>query len=660
MSKVSNALSSPQMQTVLRPLVDIVKDVTPRMWVTMGVAALYMLYRQYSKRYVPPNTVLELDLRNVQFQESAASKGGLMSLMPETGIHVQTLIRTLAKAAKDPRIAGLVVTLDTIHANLVDIQEMREAVLSFRASGKKTLLHANTFKELGSGTILYWFASAFEEIYMPVIGSLHLSGLKANVPFLHSLFTKIGSEPLITARRKYKNAANMFMEEKFTKEHKEVTEYLVKAIYEEIVNDIAAARGLSVDTVRQLLADGPYSSEKAVELKLINGTAYEDEFYDSILNQRFKYDKNIIRRFFESIYTTISQSTLQPKINLLFASHFYTRIGGSPYNTGKHKIAVINVIGSIHMGESILEWDGREVSAGADTIVLGFRQAIADKKVKAILLRVVSGGGSAVASDMIAQQVTAAKAAGKKVVVSMGQLAASGGYYVSCYADKIVASPITITGSIGVVAGKVNMKGTWNKLGVTFDSVETAENGGFYDMLSPYEGANRDKLEGWVDDLYEKFKGHVAAGRKMTDEQVEALAQGRVWMGNTAMQNGLVDVLGGFETAIKVLKTEMGLADADTLRLVKFPLPTGMMDALMPQKNTRELPKRSVAFSFLPQVVYSISSLAHMWKTLYAISQRQDVRALVNASMHCDISNLPNELSVHPAFVSMDAPNLTI
>jgi protease-4 len=617
-----------------------------------------------SKERVVSNTVLEIDLRDAEFKEVGPSSSGWMALLQQKATNTHTLVRTIMRASKDAHVIGLVVTMSDVRANLTELEEIRDAVMAFRAAGKKTLIHVNTFKEVGHGTLRYWFASAFEEIYMPSIGSLNFLGLKVNVPFFRTMLDKIGAVPLLTQRRKYKTAANMFMEEKFTKEHKESTEHLISTVYEHLINDIAAARGMSVDHMKQLMAEGPYSAERAAELKLLNGVIYEDEFYEVLLPERFKVERGIFGKLLQQVVSMVKPT--QPKgVNLIFASRFYKLTGGdspssSIFSCGRTKVALINVMGPIHMGRSETDWDGSETTAGAESIVLAIRQAINDKKVKAILLRVASGGGSAVASDLIAQQVAAAKSAGKKVIVSMGQYAASGGYYVSCYADKIVACPLTVTGSIGVLAGKINLKSTWNKVGITFDSVQTSQNADLHDSLVSYDPENQAKLEGWVDEIYEKFKGHVAAGRKLTDEQVEALAQGQVWMGTAAHQKGLVDVLGGFDTALQVLKTELALKDSDQLQLVKYPKPSSIFDILKSPKNTRELPRAGIATWFLPNLFQTISNVAFMWRTMSLISQRPDIRSFIQTASQCDLSTFPNEIVMNPTLIGSGDMDLNL
>lgn len=622
------------------------------------------IYRKASNRWVAPGTVLEVDLRGVTISELAPESGLLAMFQSSKVVHLHSLVRTLLKASKDCRISGLVVTFDRVEATTPQLAEIREAVLAFRATGKKTFLHANALNEIGSATEVYWFASAFEEIYMPSIGTVHLAGMKKQPFFLHRLITeKLGAEPYIFARREYKNAGNIFTEEKFTDAHREATEGILNAYFEQITNDIAAARNLSVEKVKDAMIEGPISARRAVELGLITGIAYEDDFYDTILPSKFTAPRPLIGTLLTKILSPAPISGQPKGVSLLYASTFYKRSGGSPYASGKNKIALINIVGNIHMGQSQEELDGTQTSAGADTIVLAIRQAMEDKKIKAIILRVVSPGGSAVASDMIAHQVLAAKKAGKKIIVSMGQYAASGGYYVSCYADKIVAGPLTITGSIGVIAGKMNVRPTWAKLGITFDSVQTSESADIHDPLVGYSPENRDSMNRWIDDMYETFKGHVAAGRKMTPEQVEEIARGRVWVGTKAIQIGLVDVLGNLETAIQVTKAELGLKETDTIALKTFPLAKGMLASLKPARNTRQVaragsswvPSLSSTFAmwFLPtSLISTMTTLAQAWTVVSSVALRPELKQLM---AHADMSNFPNEVLMAPAFADLSS-----
>lgn len=277
--------------------------------------------------------------------------------------------------------------------------------------------------------------------------------------------------------------------------------------------------------------------------------------------------------------------------------------------------------------------------------------------MKAIILRIVSGGGSAVASDLIANQVLESKNAGKKIFVSMGQVAASGGYYIACYADKIVASPYTVTGSIGVVAGKVVFKNTLNKVGVTFDSVQTSPNADMMDLLTGYNEENKAKLEATVDVLYDKFKGHVAKGRSLTMDDVEKIAQGQVFTAPVALQHGLVDALGGLEETIQIVRQELALKEKEKIKLITYPVRQGFLARLKPVRNSRMLPRASTAavagaFSWLPQLCISIHTFAHMMEACSMITARADVKSLFHSAQMFDYSNFPNEASLEPSYLS--------
>lgn len=246
------------------------------------------MYKELVKNYVAPNTVIEVDMRGLELKEVGPVTSGWMGLLPQEGvINAHALTRTLLRAAKDDRIVGLVVTLDEVEASVTQLEDVREAVKVMRQHGKKTLIHTNSFNEMGNGLLRYWFASAFEEIYVPTIGAVNVAGLCSNALFVRSMLRKIDAVPHFTQRRKYKAAANMFMEEKLTKEHRESHEYMLTTFYDRIINDIAESRGMSVDRVKELVSNGPYTAEKAHEAKLIDGVMYEDEFYDHLLPSKF-------------------------------------------------------------------------------------------------------------------------------------------------------------------------------------------------------------------------------------------------------------------------------------------------------------------------------------------------------------------------------------
>ncbi|XP_049848442.1 protease 4-like [Schistocerca gregaria] len=593
------------------------------------IGALSLLRYKYFRKRVCSYTVLELDLTGCTLSEQQPDINPLFSLfVDEKILHVHTLIYALKVASTDHRVLGLVVKLGQITANLTQLQELRSAVVNFRATGKKTLCYAHTFKEFADASAYYWFASAFEEIYVSPSGYVNVVGIKANSFFLKGLFEKVNLEFTLVARRKYKTAPNMLTESQFTEEHKETVEYILNSVYDQFITDIAASRNMEVDNVKSLIYNGPYNAATALDLKLIDGLKYENQFYNEVLNSKFgSIEMTVFTRLCRRL-------TNRGPYELLYIDRYFERAIGKYYRGAKTKIGYIDLVGTIYMGENKKTWNGLDISAGSETLLLAFREAIACSSIKAIIFRIDSGGGSAQASDIISDALRLAKQSGKKVIVSMGQAAASGGYYVAAHADKIVANPLTFTGSIGVFAGKLSMLKFWNQFGITFDSVQTSPSGEYFDPLSGYSEENRAKLESFVDDVYDQFKGHVCQGRSLTPDRVEELAQGRIWTGKTALEKGLVDALGGLETAIDVAKKELGLSTQTAISLVPFPAPTSMLEKIFPkpQKNSRDIRKRSAFSSFYTlfpsylQALFSVfswtsKSATHMFRTIKSLEK---------------------------------------
>jgi len=310
------------------------------------------------------------------------------------------------------------------------------------------------------------------------------------------------------------------------------------------VTGIAAARGLPVDAVRATIDSGPLLASEALEAGFVDGLAFRDEVYDEVKDDLGG--------------------------PLMYLGRYRKKAGG-PHRKGA-RIALVYVSGLIARGEgrfSPLPRPG--FTAGSDTIAAALRDAIRDPKIEAIVLRVDSPGGSAVASEVIWREVVRAREQGTPVVVSMADVAASGGYYIAAGADRIVAEPGTITGSIGVVSGKLATREAWRKLGVEFDSVERGANAAMASPLDPYSGAGRERLEAQLDDIYARFRRRVEDGRGLSEAEVLERAKGRVWTGLEAHELGLVDELGGLATAFEIAKEQVGIAADDPIRVVEFP-----------------------------------------------------------------------------------------
>jgi len=376
-------------------------------------------------------------------------------------------------------------------------------------------------------------------------GDLGLTGLAAESPFLRGTLDKLGIVPRGDHRYEYKNALNVFTEREYTAPHREATLALVGSFFEQMVRGIAEARSLPLDDVRTLIDRGPFYGQEAVAAGLVEGLAYRDEVLDH------------------------SKETAGEGSELVGLSDYRQR-ARRLYDRGE-TIALIYGVGNVVRGKSELDPFSGGTTMGSDTVAGAFRDAIEDDDVKAILFRVDSPGGSYVASDTIWRETVRAREAGKPVIVSMGSVAASGGYFVSMAADKIVAQPGTITGSIGVLYAKFLTAGFWEKAGISWDSVQTSSNANLWSGLDDYTPEQWARIQDWLDRIYEDFTNKVAEGRALPKESVLEVAKGRVWSGEDAKRMSLIDELGGFRQAIALAREAAGIEPDAPVRLRVFP-----------------------------------------------------------------------------------------
>lgn len=471
-----------------------------------------------------------------------------------TGGHPMTMrdaLDALEKAEGDSKVAGLIVTLGGAPVNLAQVQELREAIHSFRKKGKFAYAYAENFGGIGN----YYLASAFDQIFLMPSGDVTITGLHLESMFIRGTLEKIGVTPHMEQRYEYKNAANMYMEKKFTPAHREAMEKIGTSIFTQMVKGIAEDRKLTEDQVRKLIDGAPYFGKESLDKKLVDAITYRDEAYEK------------------------AKSKAGTDSKLLFISKYLER-AGRPNNSGK-TVALIYGVGAITQGKSNFDPLGGEQSMGSDTVTAAFRQAIDDKDVKAILFRVDSPGGSAIASDAIGREVIRAKKAGKPVVVSMGAVAGSGGYWVAMDADKIVADPGTITGSIGVLAGKMIAAGLFDKVGLSFDGIKYGENSTIYDAGQDFSPTELARFRAMLDFIYEDFTTKVANGRKIPKEKVLQIAKGRIWSGEDGKGLGLVDEIGGLRTAIKVTRDAAKIGAGESIHLKQFPRRKSPLEALL-------------------------------------------------------------------------------
>ena len=463
------------------------------------------------------------------------------------------VVDALDRAAGDERVTGLVARLGAAPMGMAQIQELRDAVLRFRASGKPAVAWAETFGEFGVGNGSYYLACAFDHVYLQPSGDVGLTGLMYESPFVKGLFDKLGVVPRMDHRYEYKNAMNFYTETKFTDPHREAMQKLMNSQFGQLVAGIAKGRGLTEAQVRATVDEGPYLGQQAVDAKLVDELLYRDEVYETVRHKAGDEAK------------------------LLYLEKYLER-AGRPHEKGP-KVALIYGVGAVQRGTGGFSPVSGS-AMGSDTVAAAFRAAREDLDVKAIVFRVDSPGGSYVASDTIWRETQLTRKAGKPVIVTMGNLAGSGGYFVAMGADKIVAQPGTITASIGVLGGKLLTKGFWDKIGVTYDEVHTSGNGTMFTSSQDYSPKEWAKFQQWLDRVYSDFTTKVAEGRKLPKAKVLEIAKGRIWTGEDALGLGLVDALGGFDVALKLAKEAAKIPATDDVNLVVFPKKKSVFETL--------------------------------------------------------------------------------
>jgi protease-4 len=458
---------------------------------------------------------------------------------------LRDFLDALERAGNDPRVKGLYARLGDDNLGLATCQEVRDAIRDFRAKGKFAIVFTDGFGEFGPGTRPYYLATAFDEIWLQPLGSVGLIGLYTDQPFFRGALDRLGILPSFAHREQYKSAMNTLTETAMTAPQREEVEDLLRATSEQITRGIADARALSQAQVSALIDRGPFVADEAKAARLVDRIGYRDEAITRAKERAGSGAELVsLSRYLDGAGHPHDSG---PTFALIYATGLVTRGGGSS----------IPLIG--------------DAGVSAQEIGRALRQAFGDPEVRAIVLRIDSPGGSAVASETIWREVVRAREHGKPVIVSMGDVAGSGGYYIAAPADKIVAEPATLTGSIGVLAGKVVVADLLHKLGVTDDSAGAGSNAAMFSALADFSPAARERLETFLDAIYRGFKDHVAAGRHLSEEQVEAAAMGRVWSGEDAKGKGLVDELGGYDVAFRLAQEAAKIPADKPFKLVVFP-----------------------------------------------------------------------------------------
>jgi len=474
--------------------------------------------------------LLELDLTEPPLVLNADDP---LNRLRARGRHqLRPILRALHEAGADRRVVGLIAKVGGALPWAV-MQELRLGVGAFAASGKPTLAWAESFGE-GSGDMsAYVLASGFDQIWLQPGGGLGLLGVGVETTFVRGALDRIGIEPQLEQRYEFKSAADRVMRTEFTPPHRIALDRLAESIFTDAVSAIADGRRVDGARVRELANTGPRTAPEAREAGLVDALGYRDQAYAAI------------------------RSRVGSDAELLFADRWRPR--RHPHLPARRKghVALVEVRGTIVSGRSRRGPMGRQV--GSDSVGAALRAATNDEHVRAVVLHVDSPGGSAVASDTIWREVCRVREAGKLVVVSMGRAAASGGYYIACPADVIVALPATLTGSIGVFGGKMVVRELMDRVGLTTGTVSHGARSLMFSSRRGFTDDERERLSATIDAIYTDFVAKVAHGRSRAVSDIEGIARGRVWTGRDALDIGLVDEIGGLRDALRIARLRAGL-----------------------------------------------------------------------------------------------------
>lgn len=520
----------------------------------MLIIGIALLAESLGKPDVPNNSVLVLnvsgELPDYSPEDPTAKLFGM-----EAPQSFSSLMTQMRKAKADSRISAVLLNVNFPGIGWGKADELRGAIADLRASGKPVY----AYMEIGMNKE-YYIASAAEKVFLPPAGDIYINGFAAEVTFYRGSLDKLGVEPEVIAIGKYKNAPDQFTRKEMSEAHSEVMNAIIDEYYQRFINGIAESRKKAPEDVKAMIDNAPYHASEAKQLGLIDEAAYRDQVYDELKKRLGYKEGDKIRTVSGSDYKEIPSDSLG-------------------LNNGE-RVAVIYASGAINSGRSSRSTFGNE-TLGSDTLVKAINDAAEDTTIKAIVLRVDSPGGSALASDLMWHAIENAKAK-KPVVVSMADVAASGGYYIACNANKIVAEPSTLTGSIGVFMGKPVMKGFYDWVGISNQYVMRGKNAGIFREAEKWTPEERRKMEDQTNKIYwDDFVPKVAKGRGKTNEDVNAIAQGRVWTGAQAKERGLVDEIGGLEKSIEIAKQLANLpADKDVRRVV-FPEPRPFLQELL-------------------------------------------------------------------------------
>ncbi len=508
---------------------------------------------------MPDKIVLSFGLDGALPERNATSDILSQLKLEDPSVTIDDIVNSLDKAASDTKVKALVVNARSGGYDLAQLQSLRAAVLRFKASGKKTFIYSESYGDSGYGLGLYYLASAFDEIWMQPVGIVAIGGVNIQSPFFKDVMDDYGVQGQFFQRKEYKNAMEHLTSNKMSAASKEEMQALATDMATQLIDPIKQSRQKLAQRFDALVNLGMLTDARALKEGLIDRLDYQDVLISEL--RKANTGASLVE---------ISDYT-KTKTKLL------------PSSASSSTVAIIPVDGMIVSGSAGNSPYGFKQSlAGATDIVGAIEDAANDKSVKTIVLRINSPGGSPSASETVHRAIIWAKTTKKKsIIVSMGALAASGGYWIAAPADKIYAMDATLTGSIGVVGGKINLKGLWDKYHVRWDGVQYGDNSGMMSMNTPFSASEQAQFEATLDNVYNYFIKRVADGRHMSPEHVEKIAKGRAYTGRQAIKLGLVDKIGGLDVVLDDIARNNKLASRNDLNLIYLPQTEDPMQLLM-------------------------------------------------------------------------------
>lgn len=519
---------------------------------------------------LPNEMVLVLKMENGLTE--IASSPTLLEPFPFDQPTIRQVIDTLDKAAKDDRVKTFVLNYKGGAISLTHIQELRPAIARFRSAGKKAIIYGSSFAS-GGGTGLgtYYLASSFDEIWMQPVGMLSIAGINMEMPFARQLLDKIGVTPQFFQREEYKSAMENLSNSEMSAQNREMISSIVQEFTSEMVMTISKDRGITPAQFKRQVDKGMLTGDEALEAKLIDRLDYGDVLTDEL-------KKSAI---LTSMITDIGNNqSNKDDIQFIKFSHYANK---QKMATQKADLAATNKkeVALIYIAGTIIDVSGSAAQADAGEIAAAINEATESKTITDIIVRIDSPGGSPTASETIRRALVKAQEKGKRIIVSMGPMAASGGYWIAAPADKIYALPSTLTGSIGVVMGKFELSALFAKMGVNWENIQWGQNADMLSMTQGFDAQGAARMNALIDSTYNAFLTRVAEGRKMEISEVRKIAKGRAWTGSQAIKIGLVDELGGLDLALNNLAKEYNLSGKDDLKITVMPKPKSPIEKFL-------------------------------------------------------------------------------